>query len=91
MLAQHTLTVHVKDRMTPAKADLARLVIEVKDYNDHKPTFLAPMYNGSVEETAPVGTTVLQVVAVDRDKGVNGHVTYSVVSGEVSLSLSVRL
>ena len=78
---EHTLTVRVKDRLTPVKGDYARLKIKVRDYNDHKPRFLATLYNGTVDETADVGTSVVQVMAVDHDRGANGHITYSIVSG----------
>ena len=81
-MEEHVLTVHVKDRMTPVKSDFARLKIKVRDYNDHRPTFLSTLYNGTVDETAGVGTSVVHVVAVDHDKGSNGHITYSIVSGE---------
>lgn len=79
----HILTVGVKDRITPTKKNFARVVIQVRDYNDHAPRFLLSMYNGSVLETAAVGSWILQVVAVDADKESNGHITYSIVSGEI--------
>lgn len=78
----HILTVCVKDRIIPIKSDYARLIIRVRDYNDHAPQFLATLYNGTVTETAAVGTAVTEVVAVDRDKGVNGDITYSIISGK---------
>lgn len=78
---EHILTVGVKDRITPTKSAYARVIIKVRDYNDHAPQFLASIYNGTVTETASIGTTVVEVVAVDRDKGANGHIMYSIVSG----------
>lgn len=78
----HILTVCVKDRIIPIKSDYARVIIRVRDYNDHAPQFLATLYNGTVTETAAVGTAVTEVVAIDRDKGVNGDITYSIISGE---------
>lgn len=61
----------------------ARVIITVRDYNDHAPQFLASLYNGTVTETAAIGTSVVEVVAVDRDKGANGHIMYSIISGTV--------
>ncbi|XP_063848744.1 fat-like cadherin-related tumor suppressor homolog isoform X3 [Scylla paramamosain] len=80
---QHTLTVGVKDRITPTKSVYARVIITVRDYNDHAPQFLASLYNGTVTETAAIGTSVVEVVAVDRDKGANGHIMYSIISGNI--------
>ncbi|KAK3876951.1 hypothetical protein Pcinc_018302 [Petrolisthes cinctipes] len=61
--------------------DYACVIIKVQDYNDHNPQFLANLYNGTVTETASIGTTVTEVFAVDRDKGANGHIMYSIISG----------
>lgn len=80
---EHILTVGVKDRITPTKSDYARVIINVRDYNDHAPQFLATQYNGTITETATIGTTVAEVIAVDRDKGANGHIMYSIVSGNI--------
>ncbi|XP_076056118.1 FAT atypical cadherin kugelei isoform X2 [Oratosquilla oratoria] len=80
---EHILTVGVKDRITPTKSNYARLIFRVRDYNDHVPQFLASTYNGTVLETSPLGSSIVQVMAVDRDKGINGQVTYSIVSGNI--------
>ncbi|XP_042222155.1 fat-like cadherin-related tumor suppressor homolog isoform X3 [Homarus americanus] len=80
---EHILTVGVKDGIPPTKGDYARVIIKVHDYNDHAPQFLATLYNGTVTETATIGTTVAEVIAVDRDKGANGHIMYSIVSGNI--------
>lgn len=82
MQEEHILTVGVKDRITPTKSDYARVIINVRDYNDHAPQFLATQYNGTITETATIGTTVAEVIAIDRDKGANGHIMYSIVSGK---------
>ncbi|XP_076345079.1 fat-like cadherin-related tumor suppressor homolog [Tachypleus tridentatus] len=80
---QHRLTVLVTDNGTPAKRDFARVIIDVEDHNDHTPEFLQPLFQGQVFETAAVGTSVVQVLAFDRDKGRNGQLLYSIVSGNV--------
>ncbi|KAK3874240.1 hypothetical protein Pcinc_020813 [Petrolisthes cinctipes] len=74
-------SVCVKDLITPTKSDYACAIIKVQDYNDHDPQFLANLYNDTVTETASIGTTVTEVFAVDRDKGANGHIMYSIISG----------
>nr|XP_053631087.1 fat-like cadherin-related tumor suppressor homolog isoform X2 [Cherax quadricarinatus] len=80
---EHILTVGVKDGIPPTKSNYARVNIKVRDYNDHSPQFLATLYNGTVTETATIGTTVAEVIAIDRDKGANGHIMYSIVSGNI--------
>ena len=81
-MSQHELTLMVRDQGTPSRRGLARVTIIVQDHNDHAPDFLAPLVEGRVLETAVVGTSVLQVMAMDRDAGVNAQITYSIVSGE---------
>jgi hypothetical protein len=78
---EHLLTLQVQDRMTPRQQDLCRVLVRVLDHNDHAPLFLQASYSASVDEDAPLGTSVLTVTAVDRDHGANGAVTYSMVSG----------
>ncbi|XP_064094852.1 fat-like cadherin-related tumor suppressor homolog isoform X3 [Macrobrachium nipponense] len=80
---EHIITVGVKDRITPTKSDYARVIIKVRDSNDHVPQFLATQYNGTVTETAAIGTTIVKITAVDRDKGPNGHIMYSIISGNI--------
>ncbi|XP_048648004.1 cadherin-related family member 2 isoform X2 [Marmota marmota marmota] len=54
------------------------LSITVVDQPDLDPQFVREFYSASVAEDAAVGTSVLQVEAVDGDKGVNDRVTYSI-------------
>lgn len=82
---RHILTVAVMDSGTPSKRCFTRLEVVVYDHNDHAPQFLTSMFEGQVFETSAVGTSVLQVIAVDRDKGKNAQITYSIVSGMVVL------
>lgn len=54
--------------------------ISIEDANDNTPTFTQSSYEGFVNESVPVGTRVLTVSAMDRDKGENGYITYSISS-----------
>lgn len=49
----------------------------VADDNDNDPIFQQSSYAASVLENTPVGTTILTLLAVDIDDGLNGNVTYS--------------
>lgn len=82
-IEQHVLTVMVKDEGTPAKKNYARVIIDVFDANDHAPEFSVSIIQGRVFETAAVGTTVVQVFAVDKDHGDNAAVTYHIASGKL--------
>ncbi|KAL1114860.1 hypothetical protein AAG570_007684, partial [Ranatra chinensis] len=82
-IAEHILTVMVKDQGTPAKRNFARVIITVHDANDHPPEFSLTLIQGRVFETSAVGTTVLNVAAIDKDHGLNAAITYSITSGNV--------
>lgn len=80
-LSHHTLTIMVGDEGTPSKKSFARVNIAVLDHNDHAPQFLSKSFDGRVFETAAIGTSVLQVIAVDNDKGENAEICFSIISG----------
>lgn len=82
-IAEHILTVMVKDQGTPAKRNFARVVITVYDANDHTPEWTGGVIQGRVLESAAVGTAIITVLASDKDHGHNAALTYSIVSGNV--------
>eukprot|EP00058_Branchiostoma_floridae_P023668 XP_002609158.1 hypothetical protein BRAFLDRAFT_131370 [Branchiostoma floridae] len=69
--------------------NFVRVVINVKDSNDHRPIFSAQEYTGGVYETAAYGTSVVQVVATDRDRGANSELTYTIETGNVGNVFSI--
>ncbi|XP_023289907.1 fat-like cadherin-related tumor suppressor homolog isoform X2 [Orussus abietinus] len=82
-MERHVLTVMVRDQGTPAKRNYARVIVNVHDHNDHAPEFTSELVQGKVFETSPVGTAVVQVCAIDRDRGENARLTYAITSGNV--------
>lgn len=82
-IEEHVLTVMVKDQGTPAKRNYARVIVTVHDHNDHQPEFISEIIQGKVYETSPIGTAVVQMCAIDRDRGENARITYSITSGNV--------
>lgn len=70
-----------KDLDTPSRRGYARVFINVHDHNDHQPEFTSQLIQGKVFETASIGTAVVQVYAIDRDRGDNSCITYSITSG----------
>ncbi|XP_041930485.1 protocadherin Fat 1-like isoform X2 [Alosa sapidissima] len=81
VMKRHTLTVMVRDQDIPVKRNLVRVIVNVEDNNDNAPSFTSPRYTGRVLETAALGTVVAQVTALDKDKGVNAELLYSIDSG----------
>ncbi|XP_053502499.1 protocadherin Fat 3a [Ictalurus furcatus] len=79
--AQHVISVMVKDQEFPYRRSLARVLIGVEDVNDHAPQFTMAMYDGQVYESAALGSAVVTVTALDKDKGQNAQITYSIESG----------
>ncbi|XP_061155879.1 protocadherin Fat 3 [Syngnathus typhle] len=78
---QHILTVMVKDQEFPFNRDLARILVAVEDANDNVPYFTSTVYDAVALESSPVGTSVLQVTALDKDNGVNGQLTFTIQAG----------
>lgn len=73
----------MKDQEFPYRRNLARVMITVEDANDHSPYFTSPLYEASVFESAAIGSAVIQVTALDRDKGENAELIYSIETGKV--------
>lgn len=56
--------------------------IFLQDENDHKPQFLQTHYTGIVSETAPAGTVIVTVSAIDSDRSnMYGRVVYRIERG----------
>lgn len=53
----------------------------VEDSNDNIPYFTSTVYDAVAYESSPIGTSVIQVTALDKDNGINGQLTYSIEAG----------
>uniref|UniRef100_A0A8C1WJD8 FAT atypical cadherin 2 n=1 Tax=Cyprinus carpio TaxID=7962 RepID=A0A8C1WJD8_CYPCA len=78
---KHILTVRATDSVTGTFAE-AKVEIDVEDINDNAPVFQTLSYVADVSEGLSIGTSVLQVSAVDRDSGRNSDMTYQLVDKE---------
>lgn len=76
----------VRDQDIPVKRNLVRVIVNVEDTNDNTPWFIGTPYSGRVFESAAIGSAVLQVTALDKDKGQNAEVVYSIESGKCTLT-----
>ncbi|XP_053979716.1 cadherin-23 [Hylaeus volcanicus] len=57
------------------------ILVKVQDVEDQPPEFITMTPVARISENARIGTSVLQVRAVDGDKGINNKVTYSITRG----------
>ncbi|XP_069026677.1 protocadherin alpha-3-like [Embiotoca jacksoni] len=73
----HALILTALDGGKPPKSGNMNILINVLDVNDNVPIFSKDVYSVTLNENAPVGTTVIQVNATDIDDGPNGDVVYS--------------
>jgi protocadherin-16/23 len=84
-LPEYTLVVQATDQPSNKSERLSTSVtarVMVTDANDNAPVFLSPASSSVfLSDSATVGSTLCHVVAVDRDSGENGRVTYVIASG----------
>ena len=71
-------------------SSFANVTINVLDQNDLEPVFLSSSYSAVVNESLPVGSSILQVRAVDGDSGSNAEIEYILNSAEVSVPFGVN-
>ncbi|XP_042243245.1 cadherin-related family member 1-like [Homarus americanus] len=63
----------------------AALVVRVNDIEDQPPQFIQAPPVTRIPEDIPVNSGVLEVKAVDGDRGVNNPITYSILEGDKGL------
>lgn len=74
--------IQVRDQEIPVKRNFVKVAVHVEDCNDYTPAFMNTHYEGSISNLAPTGTEVLRVKALDKDKGSNAEIVYSIHSGK---------
>ncbi|XP_055849639.1 protein dachsous [Episyrphus balteatus] len=79
MQPNYTLNVVATDNGNPPLHASKTIYLRVTDINDNAPEFEKDVYYANVMEVADPGTSVIQVVAVDKDEGNNSAVIYSLV------------
>ncbi|GAB0089258.1 protein dachsous-like [Sergentomyia squamirostris] len=73
----YTLSVVATDTGNPPLHASRTIYLRVTDINDNAPEFESDVYHANVMEVADPGTSVVQVVAVDRDEGNNSAIVYT--------------
>ncbi|CAI5780368.1 protocadherin gamma-B5-like isoform X16 [Podarcis lilfordi] len=70
------LVLTAMDGGEPRKTGTAQIRINITDANDNPPIFTQEVYKVSLSENAPIGSTVLQVIASDDDEGSYAQIRY---------------
>lgn len=78
----YILVVQATDGGTPALSSTVTVYCNVVDINDNAPIFEAGPRSAELMENATIGSVVLTTSATDLDSGDNGHVVYSILSGD---------
>ncbi|XP_070770000.1 protocadherin beta-16-like [Enoplosus armatus] len=73
-----SLSLTAIDGGDPQLSGTMRIEISVLDVNDNAPVFTQEVYKVTIMETAPKGTVLSIVSAVDADQGSNGKVSFSI-------------
>ena len=81
---EYTFDVTVTDKGALPLSSDATVVIQVRDVNDNDPVFNETRYRADVYENEPSGTSVVTVLATEKDAGDNGKITYSITFGDTS-------
>eukprot|EP00795_Rhopilema_esculentum_P002535 gene2535-730_t len=87
----HQFVVVAFETKTTEKYDSStRIYISVEDANDNPPEFQQNVYLSHVIENVPVGASVMQITAADKDSGRNAEVVYSLL-GSAGLNLPFKI
>uniref|UniRef100_A0A671QN41 Cadherin-23-like n=1 Tax=Sinocyclocheilus anshuiensis TaxID=1608454 RepID=A0A671QN41_9TELE len=84
---RYLLKVRATDNGSPPRFTDVSLTVNILDENDNPPVLQSPRgYNVSVSENVGGGTSVLRVVATDRDIGPNAMLSYYITGGNQDLT-----
>jgi hypothetical protein len=83
---EHQITITAVDRGVDPLSAVGTLIVEVVDVDDLPPEFELPLYSIAVQENLTQGMSVIEVTAIDGDRGVNDDITYTIVSGNLEIN-----
>ncbi|XP_078600673.1 protocadherin Fat 4-like [Branchiostoma floridae x Branchiostoma japonicum] len=87
--SSYQLNISAQDGGSPPRYGYLLVNISVRDSNDNPPIFDQSEYIVSLNESAPIGTSVLTVRATDIDEGTNAEITYLLDSGEPATKFQI--
>ncbi|KAM9342473.1 cadherin EGF LAG seven-pass G-type receptor 3 [Pholidichthys leucotaenia] len=74
---EYTLRIRAQDNGRPPLSNNTGIVsVQVTDVNDNPPIFVSTPFQASVLESAPVGSSILHIQAIDTDSGDNARLEY---------------
>lgn len=80
---EYRLTISASNKGTPSIfSSVSTLTVKVKDENDNAPEFKNTPNMASITENANSYKSIMKVTAEDKDSGLNGQVTYSILNQE---------
>uniref|UniRef100_H3C5M5 Protocadherin-15 n=1 Tax=Tetraodon nigroviridis TaxID=99883 RepID=H3C5M5_TETNG len=74
-----SMEVVMSNLRVPSKTNTAKVFIEVQDENDHSPVFSRKLYIGGVTEDTKIFSSVLKIVATDKDTGNYSMMAYRLI------------
>uniref|UniRef100_A0A3P8PZ32 Cadherin domain-containing protein n=1 Tax=Astatotilapia calliptera TaxID=8154 RepID=A0A3P8PZ32_ASTCA len=74
-----SMVVVMSNLRVPSKTNTAKVFIEVLDENDHPPVFSRKLYIGGVAEDTKIFSSVLKIVATDKDTGNYSAMAYRLI------------
>lgn len=78
------------DNGSPPLLTIRQVILNVGDVNDNAPTFPQKLYKASVNDSTPVGSIILTVLASDLDIGPNRKLTYEITNDSSNGFLSIN-
>jgi protocadherin-16/23 len=88
-IAQYRLTLRAEVKDNAYLAVETVIIVKVTDVNDNKPVFIVDQYNIAIPENVAIGTSVVQVVALDKDSGASGRVSYRLAATTITAGVFV--
>lgn len=88
LYAVYKINVSATDAGSPRLTSYTIVTVTLTDINDNYPVFMNLPNTTNVKEDTPVGSIVFNVKAVDNDDGENGRLSYLIVSGINTMSIS---
>ena len=77
------LTFSLMDPSFTGSVSYAQLEVHLMDINDNKPVLTISMIRDSnLPENIPTGTTILELMATDKDTGSNGEIKFFIIDGD---------
>ena len=85
----YTVSLTCNDNGSPSLSSSSTVIVRVSPLNEFAPEFSSEIYSVTIAETSSVGTSVLEVAAMDNDRGTDGSIVYSIAAEGVKDFLQI--